>query len=548
MTADRLLTVPRGVFVDAIAGEPAPVRRAALRHRCRSDLWLFCATYLPARFTDRFSRMHHQFLAREKIDWHQRTDTQRIADAAPRENAKSTIVSWASVIHDVVYGIEAYVCLLSTTFDLSEDLVKDLYEVLTDGEQYPELHADFGPITVAGSKTDFIARLPDGDARGCRVKAFSFGGSIRGTKHAGIRPTKVIIDDGEHPDKARSATQRARTWQFLVRDVLKAGGRGTTFRVVGTVLHPESMLERILTDSPGWRATRWKSIESWPDRTDLWDRCKRRWADLTDPDRTDTARRFYERHRAEMDRGAVVLWPAHESLYDLMVLRWSDGDAAFSFEKQNVPIDPNRQIFYPGTWRRCQVSGTTITTSAGRLVDVRRCDVAGWLDPRSSRQIDRNDYAAAPVVARERTTGQIFVLSCFVERVVTARQLRWMWSLYDLYPWGHFGYEDNGFAVLIGDLFNHQRAERRAVGRSDQLALRGYCSTENKMDRIISLQPRIDLGWVEFADTLPGLLVEQFRAIPTGTHDDAPDAVERAIWLLDGPPVAVADLGIGWSG
>ena len=550
MTADPFRTASRPDFIAALEGEPPGVFRAAMRRRCRHDLWLFCAAYLPLRFTDKFSRMHKVFLGREKTRWTERDTVQRIADAAPRENAKSTIESWASVVHDVVYGLEAYVCILSTTFDLSEDLVKDLHQVFStdeDGhnEQYAELHEAYGPIKVKGTKTDFVVTMPGGDPRGCRLKAFSFGGAIRGTKHHGIRPTKVLMDDSEHPERVRSPGMRAKTWEFLVKDVLKCGSRCTIYRMVGTVLHPESMLEVIL-NSPGWQSRRWKSIEKWPTNLALWDRCKRLWADLSDPDREATARRFYQRKRVEMDAGAVVLWPEHEPLYDLMVMRWADGEAAFSFEKQNEPLDPTRQIFTPDTFPRCQFEGQTITTSSGRVVNLRACKLAVWLDPRASENIKRNDYAGCALVAREIATGQTFVLSVLLERAGTDTQLSWLWMLFERYPQAAYGYEDNGFAVLIGKLLEHERAARRTARKGDQMPLQGYCSKENKMDRIISQQPKIDLGWIEFADTLPGLLLDQYRAIPTGTHDDGPDAVERAIWLLDGPGAATADIGVSW--
>ena len=66
------------------------------------------------------------------------------------------------------------------------------------------------------------------------------------------------------------------------------------------------------------------------------------------------------------------------------------------------------------------------------------------------------------------------------------------------------------------------------------------------MNRIMRLAPRISNGWIQFADDLPPELMDQFRSIPTGAHDDGPDAVERAIWVLDGGHQAIVEMGGTW--
>lgn len=548
MTAS-IAELDRGAFLDAIEQLSPPDAAIAMDERCRSDVYLFCAAYLYERFPSPFNRMHLDFLSRPKESWRDRREVTRIADAAPRGGAKSTLESWATVIHDVCYGLERFVCIISTTFKLSEDLVRDLHEVFTDADVYADLHEAYGPFKVKGGATDFT--VSRGGNPTCRIAAFSFGGSIRGSKHQGVRPTKVIIDDGEHPERVRSPTGRQKTWEFLTKDILKCGSRYSVYRIVGTVLHPESMLETILTKSPGWKTTRWRSVIEWPERMDMWDRCERLWADLDDPDREASARRYYERNREEMDRGAVVLWPDHEPLWDLMVMRWTEGEAAFLSEKQNEPTDPTRQKFHPKRWPRCKVVDHHIITSGGRRIPLSGCDVAVWLDPRASEEIKRNDYAACAIVARERgapgDVSAIYVLDVLMGRVDTEEQVAWLWTIFDRFnKRADYGYENNGFARFLDKVLDATRRERRQKGLSDQLPLIGYNSSENKLARIMSLAPSCRLGWIEFAERVGGLVFSQFRALPTATHDDGPDAVERAIWLLTGGGKVTADMDAEW--
>ncbi|MEL6349703.1 MAG: hypothetical protein AAFV53_41750 [Myxococcota bacterium] len=513
--------------------------------RCEFDRRLFTLMVMGERVQDPFNAFHEALFERKKTGWKQRRKIRRIADAAPRGASKSTIISFADILHDICYGYEAFVVLISHGYDLSEDLVKDLHRALTSPEAYPDLHSLYGPFKISGGETDFIVHTPGGDRRGCRVMAGSFGGQIRGVKHAGIRPTKVVIDDGEHPDKVRSPVQRAKKWSFLTKDILKCGDKRTVYQVVGTVLHPDSMLANLLRKA-GWVTSLWKSIISWPKNTGLWETCKRLWADLTDPDREETARRFYERNRDDMDRGAQVLWEAREDLFELYEQLWSDGPAAFFSEKQNEPHDPERQVFYPERFRRCRWDGQTITSAEGRRISLSDCTLAWWLDPRGSDEIKDNDYAGAALVAVENLAhgvGYVFVLEALLDRVDTETQLDWIWLQFDRY--GNrclLGYEDNGFQKLIEKLLKIQRQERRKAGKAHLLPLHGFTSTVNKNTRMISLSPRVALGWIQFADTLPPLLDDQFRQIPTGAYDDGPDAVERAIWLAEGGGTAQASV------
>jgi predicted phage terminase large subunit-like protein len=511
---------------------------AVLFARCRTDRALFCRLFLEGRFPLDWNRMHLDFLARPKTSFDAREAPAKIADAAPRGGAKSTLESYAEPVHDVCYGLEAFIGLTSTTFGLSEDLVKDLHQTFKDAEAHADLHRVFGPFTLRGTETDFVVTCPGGVAVGTRIKAFSFGGTVRGVKHAGIRPTKWIIDDGEHPERVRSPDQRAKTWDFLTKDILKSGSRCTIYRVVGTVLHPDSMLANLLK-SPGWRAVRWRAVLAWPERMDLWEDCRRLWARLEDPDREATARAFYDAHRDEMDRGAEVLWPENEPLWALMLLLWADGVASFYSEKQNEPRDPERQVFDTDRFQRFRFDGTHIHMPArevggkaipGRVVPLADCEIAHWLDPSLGKAT--SDFPALATVACERRTGYRFVLRCTLDKGPPDTQRARVWAEFEHLPRGKWGTDETGLGALFGEGFEREKAERKQQGRAWQLPMEGHKLSSDKIVRISRLQPDAINGFIQFADDLPLAVIEQFRDFPTAAHDDAPDAIERADWLL----------------
>lgn len=530
--SEWLKVCPLKDFLAELRGMDLSTQDSALHLRCRNDLGCFADSFFPDDVALPWNRMHLGFLGRPKTPWTDRQDPTRYADAAPRGGAKSTIESRISLAQDVVYGFEAYIAIISTNYDLSEDLVKALYIIFTEPEAAEDLHRTFGPFKVRGTGTDFTVIVPGQDKRGCRIKAFSFGGNIRGTKTAfNIRPTKVVVDDGEDPNKVMSPTQRVKTLTFFVKDILKCGKRYTIYRVVGTVLHADSLLNGLLKH-PAWSGIRWSAILSWPENMGLWKQCRELWADLTDEDRLATARAFYESNRAEMDKGAEVLWPEEEPLYVLMCMLWSDGAAAFYSEKQNDPRDPERQIFDIETFKRCTFDGQTITTASGTKVNINDCKQAIWLDPIPTKDKGyvKGDAAAvahlARWVPRGSSIGYRFVLSCTLVRGPPSKQVALMKTIYAQAGGRRVicGYENNGF--------QNDAVMQALKASGGGIPLKGYHSSENKNERINGLEPSTLLGHLQFCDTVPQKVLEQFRDHPTASHDDGPDAIERADWAL----------------
>lgn len=553
-----LVEEPLPAFLDRLEAEPEAADDL-LWYRCRWDLRLFCLAILGHRFDRPFNALHLDLFSERKQAWTERDRPPRRVTAAPRGAAKSTIESFASLIHDALYGLEAYTVILSTTQDLAFDLVRDLHTAFSETESYPELHRLYGPFRVTGSATDFTLYTPAGDPRGIRYKGYGWLGAVRGTKHKGIRPTKIVFDDAEHPERVATPGGRAKTWDFLQKDILKAGRPYTLVRGVGTVLHQDSMLAHLL-GSPAWQSKRYRALIEEPDRGDLWERCRQIWCDLANPDRLAAARAFYEAHQAEMDAGARVLWPEEEPLFALMQMRWED-PAAFLSEKQNDPRDPSRQIFSGLDIKRCSFDGVTITSAEGRAVKLRDCRVAVWLDPSNPKDPSRRgsrkpDFGAIATVAKD-PAGYVYVLRVDSAQDPASSQRARYWRTFEMLgirtAAGRiaYGYEDNGFQALNDEGFERERQARRAAGKVWQLRPEGETSTQNKVVRISALEPDLRNGWLQIngdPNAVPARTWEQLREFPTATHDDDPDAIERAVNLArssDQGTIQPARFGIG---
>ena len=521
-------------------------QRAVLSVRFRRDLLWFGAHVWGERFYLPYNRAHEWIATNIGAlpSWRARVAEgvreRCIALEAPRGLAKTMFLKLL-ILRAITYGDEPYIMWLGGSVDEAVKETRHIRAFLeAPSEPYLTL---YGQPTVKGTDKDWSVSLP-GRAP---IKVSTRGiprGRVRGSNYNGQRPTLIVGDDIEHPDSVRNPRLRDTLTTYINSDVRNAGPKegGLLWVQFGTRLSQDSQTARAARD-PAYLAHRFQAVISWPTSSTRWERCRELWCDLTDPDRQDTARRYYERHRAEMDAGAEVLDEVAQPLYSLYTLLWSKGWYSFLADYQNDPSDPSRQVFYPHRWRRCRWDGGLITTSTGRRVSLGRCTVAVWLDPRASAEITRNDYAAIAVAARDEH-GYCYVMRVDMRRDATAAQLGRLWATFDtIGPRAIYGYEQNGFQVMMGAECERMKQARRVEGRTWNCRLIGHTSTTSKADRIASLAPRIDNGWVEFDESIGADVLNQFREFPTATHDDGPDAVERALWLLDGGGAARATLG-----
>ncbi len=514
-------------------------RQKVLRARFRHDREAFARYAFSERIYRPYNPMQRWLLRRRVAPYTERTTPSLEAYAAPRGGAKSTIGCFVEAVHSIVYGLEKFIGVVSAEERLAKSRTKDIFRAFdSPPEKFEQL---YGPFEVKGGWLDFEVSVRGGPW--VRVWARSFGGQVRGELYDGSRPTLFLMDDAEKPDRVRNPELRRDWMTFLSDDILEAGDARTRYILLGTVLHRDSGLARLLKD-PGWDSRKWQAVLSWPDRMDLWEACGAVWQDLTlGQYRRELAYAFYLANQAEMDRGAQVLDPVAGSIYRCFEIVWTKGWRSFNRERQNDPSDPNAQVFDSSQFRRCHTEhardGLVIVAADGRRVRLRDCRLIGRWDPAGGAP--DGDYACIAVVARD-SYGYAYVLDCWLKRAKPSAQLAAAWMLAE--KWGQGGpfrisLESNGFQDLVaGDTFRRQRRERREQRQFYQLQIVEEASTEPK-DRLLTLEPAVDAGWLQFARDLPPVLFQQFDALGTGDedHDDGPDGVHGAYVRLGGVPV-----------
>lgn len=524
------------------AASAAAVARTQLsgarRAAAEASLRVFAQTYLTTQFKDPPSRMHFE-IADLLEDATRRRGT-HIAIAAPRGHAKSTLVSLAYALWSICYDREAFIVLISDTAEQAKDLLSDIRRELETNSRLAEDFPDATrpPPPAPPGKRNSRWRSDDiVTGNNIRVLAVGAGQKLRGRRNRADRPTLIIIDDLENEALVRSTEQREQRWDWLMRSVIPSGAKSTNVVVVGTILHFDGALAR-LTDpikTAGWTSRMYKAVESWAERSDLWDRWEAifcRLESFEDEAGPEAAHRFFDTQSVEMLRGVTVLWPEREDYYDLMVQRARNGRPSFDAEKQNCPVNPADCLFADSNfvyWDEPAGGGFKSADELIASLGRHHGRIVGACDPSLGKPGGKGDLSAIVVVYRHTKTQTNYVIDVDMRRRTPDETIEMILTLHKRWQFNQFAVE----AVQFQDMMVKE-LERRARNNGRYLWVRGVTPKTSKINRVSGLQPLIAAGLVRFSRRQVALL-EQLRQFPHGAHDDGPDALEMVVHAAHKP-------------
>lgn len=491
------------------------------RETCARSLLLFGQTYLSQHFQLRPSKMHTDLARRLELCTSRRGI--KVAVAAPRGHAKSTLVSLAYVLWSICYGHDPFIVLLSSTAGQAEMLLQQVTEELLTNER---LRQDFPHVCEPRGHRPRPPRWTNKHiltASGTKVLALGAGMQVRGRKHRAERPTLVILDDIETDEGVRSDDQRRKLFDWFTRAVLNVGTDRTNFIVVGTLLHDDSLLAQLVDEKrhPAWKKRTYRAVIRFAKNTELW----RRWECVYSRSHSFEkqtgpvgAKAYLKANRDEMMEGSKVLWPERESYPALMRHRMAVGKYAFASEKQNDPVDPEESLLH-GT--NVQYWDLRYKNFEGlkRFLGGHGKFYAGC-DPSMGDPNIKGDPSAIIVVARDTRDNRLYVVEADIRRRVPESLVMALMDHCKRYGFSRLYAETNGFQeLLVG------RIERQA--RLFHLPLYVYKvkNTENKKARIQSLQTVLHNGTLQLCSKHTELL-HQLERFPRAKHDDGPDALE----------------------
>lgn len=483
--------------------DPDPRACVTRRAQAHADFGFFTKTYFPHYIRSPHRSKLHDYLFVRLVEIANSAQSETDAIAAPRGEAKSTLVSQLFVLWCLVTGRKKYPVIVMDSIDQAYPMLEAIKAEL---EFNPRLSMDFPEVSGQGRVWQSGTIVTRNDAK---VQVAGSGKKLRGLRHGPHRPDLCVLDDIENDEQVRSPEQRDKLQQWLTKTVLPLGGAGAKFDVVyiGTILHYDSVLSRTLAN-PMWTSARFKALLQWPDNTSLWDQ----WEEALRNQGEPAANAFYTAHEADMLEGSVVSWAAR-SLLTLMKIRARDGHATFDSEYQNDPVAGDNSPFAgEGVIQYWKEEPTD------------ECIYFGACDPSLGKAGASRDPSALLVGRLNRKTGVLDVVVADIKKRLPDKIIQDVITLQKQWRCVLWVVETVQFQEFL-------YTELIKCGREQGVPIpaRGIKPSSDKLLRIETLQPHMKAGSIRLLSTQT-TLIEQLRHFPKADHDDGPDALHM-LWM-----------------
>ena len=448
--------------------------------RARKDYAYFVEYYFPHYCTDRDtgkvipSARHHIDAARKII----RNKTLKAVFKWARGQAKSThmdvmIPMWLMCQKKREINV---MVLVGKSEDSAQTLLGDIQAELQYNKRY--IH-DFGTKYNAGNWQEGEFVTSDGVAFFARGR----GQSPRGLRYRNKRPDYIVIDDLDDDELCENDARVRKITEWVKEALFGAfGAEGGRFIMVGNLISKNSVLANIAAS---------KGVEV--SQVNV------------------------------LDRNGKSAWPEYWTEERIREKREFMGYRAFEKEYMNNPIKEGS--VFRKDWIRW-----------GRMLPLDKYEmIVAYCDP-SFKGSTQNDYKAIKVWAKTGT--ELHHLFAFVRQCSVGEMVRWFYDLHERMPEGvicNYYIEANFLQDILLDEFD---AEGRLRGY--QLPIQADRRKKpDKFARIEAVSPLWERGFVRYNEKMkddPDMLtgIEQTLSIEKGsrTHDDAPDADEGAIYIL----------------
>jgi len=161
--------------------------------------------------------------------------------SAFRGSGKSTLMTMAFPIWAIISEMKAkYILIVSQTQPKAQTLLGHIRNELENNEA---LKFDMGPFVEERSGWNSVSLLLK--QYGAKITAMSIDQSARSTRHLNHRPDIIIIDDAEDGDSVKTQENRDKLYGKLVSDFIPAGHKQTKIVVIGSILHPDCLVNRL---------------------------------------------------------------------------------------------------------------------------------------------------------------------------------------------------------------------------------------------------------------------------------------------------------------
>jgi predicted phage terminase large subunit-like protein len=424
-----------------------------------------------------------------------------VAIAAPRGFAKSTAITHSYTLACVLFRERSFVLLISGTEAQAILFLNDIKSELKDNTA---IHQLFGtPRFLKDAETDIIVELSDGHK--FRIIAKGSEQSLRGAKWLNRRPDLLICDDIEEDEQVMNKDRRDKFRRWFFGALIPCRSDNGIIRVVGTILHMDSMLERLMPEFQLQSKRKHLFLKIEPLKT--WTEQSTGWRSV--------------KYRAHDDAFEHLLWPEKKSEKELRSIRanyMAQGlPEVYSQEYLNIPIDDSVAYFKKGEF-------------VDRTLDDQKKSLRFYIaSDLAISEKDRADWSAF-VIGGLDENGLLHIVNVIRERMDAREIVETIFALEKHYKPEVFAVEKGQIEKAIGPFLNEEMPKRNIWPQILPLS-----PSVDKWNRARSIQGRMRARAVRFdkdADWYQDFESELTR-FPRDKHDDQVDAFAYLGLILD---------------
>lgn len=392
---------------------------------------------------------------------------------------------------------------MSDTEGQAQNFLNDIKAELRDNE---DLIALFQVKKfLKDTETDIIVEMDDGHT--FRIMVRGAEQRVRGLKWNQMRPDLIVCDDLEGDEQVLNKDRREKFRRWFNGALLPCRAKHGIVRVVGTVLHLDSLLNRLLPeDSAKYSVI--EPLKTYDARTKGY-----AWRSV--------------RYRAHNEDFSKLLWPDQ---YNAEFFKSKKTDLTnqgipeiYAQEYLNYPIDESTAFFKRGDFLEIpQFQLDRLADGSRNLVYYVACDFA-------ISTAARSDFTVM-VVCGIDDKG--------IMNIVDVRRNRWdsleiideMFSLQKKYEPQIFAVERGAIEKALGPVLRSEMQRRNTY-----MNLHPLTPTTDKQMRARGIQARLRAGGIKFdktQDWYPELEDEMVR-FPKARHDDQVDALSWVGLVVD---------------
>jgi predicted phage terminase large subunit-like protein len=431
------------------------------------------------------------------------SDEKFVAIAAPRGHAKSTAVTLGYGLATLLFRQRKFMLLVSDTEGQSALFLGTFKQELQDNKELIELfgikrNAEGHVKFIKDSETDIIVECEDGHR--FRIIAKGAEQKLRGLIWNGSRPDIILGDDMENDELVMNKERREKMRRWFQGALLPCRSDNGIVRLVGTILHMDSLLERLMP-SESEKHTVHTGLKTYSTRKTMWKAVK---------------------YKAHNENFTELLWPQKKSaemfkmLYEEAV---RDGTTdIYSQEYLNLPIDQEKALF-----KKADFLAASEEQLSGKLHYYITADFA-------ISETEKADYTVFLIAAVDENR-QIIIKDVIRERLDGKEIVDTLLTLQRIYEPEAIGVEEMQVSKALGPFLREEMVRTNTFPTLYGLRHEG----KDKVLRSRNIQARMRAHTIRFlkeGDWYP-IFEDECLTFPRGKHDDQVDCFAYLGKMLD---------------